>query len=799
MIVNRSIRATAAIAALSVAFAATPAFAQSEAQSSAGAMVLEEIVVTARKRSENLQDVPASVVAFTELDIERAGIRSARDFVNLTPNVSMVETQNIAFSFVNIRGLSQVRNVDPTVAVVVDGVLQTTSLGFSKDLYDIQQIEVLKGPQGALYGRNATGGAINITTKQPGDEFEGYVRAGVGNGDSFSVTGALSGPISEDKLLGRLVVSYKDADGWRENPNISEMVDPYEDLSVQGKLLWLISDNVTADLRFSYSDSESRGSGFRVNAPNFNTGFFVSTCSQCIDIGTTPVAGVPAPLANVVGDPNIYLPPQGNRNGLDDREAWVASAKIDWDTDIGTVTSVTAIDSLDHISIGEQFPYYPDSFIQGLQATFGQNRFHDSFSQEFRITSASDQRLRWIVGAYFAKSELDTMISVNHDLDVDLPIQVQGTDPNIGGNNPTRLWDESFEGATGGPGVTPTPNTNPEALSYTFDTFESTATAVFAQVNFDVSDSVELSFALRYDRDEREIRINALQQYLPVFAFPSQTEGEVRKNDYDSTQPKLTLRWQPSDDLTVYGTLAQGFRSGGFNLSAVSTIVQALTDAGIPGMPQGVEDSWKQEDTSSIEIGFKTSGLDGRLKFDAAVFYTEVDDAFNFVFVAPIVSQVIRNVDEAEIKGFEASVAFLANEHLEIDASYGVIDSEVKKSSWIGAGGIDIVGKTLPLNPEYTANIGITLTGSFGADKDAFLRVDFSRLGETFFEAENFIARDPVDLVNVNAGFGTDTWQLSVWGKNLGDKDYVAELINPPGVNYYARPRMVGVEFTLRF
>jgi iron complex outermembrane receptor protein len=509
-----------------------------------------------------------------------------------------------------------------------------------------------------------------------------------------------------------------------------------------------------------------------------------------------PVPGVPAPVSPAIGDPNVYLPPQGNRNGLDDREAWVFSAKIDWDTEIGTVTSVTAIDSLDHISIGEQFPYYPDSFVQGLSATFGQNRFHDSFSQEFRITSASDQRLRWIVGAYFAKSELDTMISVNHDIDISLPLEVQGTDPNIGGNNPTRPWDASFAGATGG---APTPNTNPAALSYNFDTFESTATAVFAQVNFDVSDSVELSFALRYDRDEREIRINTLQQYLPVFAFPSQTEGEVRKNDYDSTQPKLTLRWQPTDDLTIYGTLAQGFRSGGFNLSAVSTIVQALTDAGIPGMPQGVEDSWEQEDTSSVEIGFKTSGLDGRLKFDASVFYTEVDDAFNFVFVAPIVSQVIRNVDEAEIKGFEASVAFLANEHLEIDASYGVIDSEVTKSSWIGAGGVDIVGKTLPLNPEYTANIGITLTGTFGVDKDAFLRVDFSRLGETFFEAENFIARDPVDLVNVNAGFGTDTWQLSVWGKNLGDKDYVAELINPPGVNYYARPRMVGVEFTLRF
>ena len=770
-----------------------------QAQSSGDAMMLEEVVVTARKRSENLQDVPASVVAFTANDIERAGIKSARDFVNLTPNVSMVETQNIAFSFVNIRGLSQVRNVDPTVAVVVDGVLQTTSLGFSKDLFDVQQIEVLKGPQGALYGRNATGGAINITTKQPTNEFEGFLRGGYGNGDSFSVVAGFSGALAEDKLLGRLVVSYKDADGWRDNPNIEEKVDPYEDLSIQSKLLWLISDAVTADLRFAYTNAEARGSGFRVNAPNFNnTPGAVNTCSFCTDVdAAVPVPGVPAPVSPAIGDPNNFLaPPQGNRNGLDDREAWVASAKIDWDTDFGTVTSVTSLDSLDHITIGEQFPYYPDSFVQGLRATFGQNRFHDSFSQEIRITSPDDQRLRWIVGAYYAKTDLDTMIAVNHDVDPDLPLVIQNTDPNIGGNNPTRLWCQSFAGATGG---APCPNMNPTALSYSFDSFESTATAFFAQVNYDLTEEFELSFALRYDRDEREIRVNALQQYLPVFDFPSATEGEVRKANYDSVQPKLTLRWQPNDEMTIYGTLAQGFRSGGFNLSGVKAVVTALTEAGIPGMPQGVEDSWKQEDTSSVEIGLKTSGVGGRLKFDAAVFYTEIDDAFNFVFVAPVVSQVIRNVDKANIKGFETSVAFLANEWLEIDASYGLIDSEVDKSSWIGAGGVDIVGKTLPLNPKYTANIGITLSNSFADNMEGFLRVDFSRMGKTYFEAENFVGRNKVDLINVNAGFGTEKWQVSVWAKNLTDKDYVAELINPPGVNYYARPRMYGIEVSTRF
>jgi iron complex outermembrane receptor protein len=322
---------------------------------------------------------------------------------------------------------------------------------------------------------------------------------------------------------------------------------------------------------------------------------------------------------------------------------------------------------------------------------------------------------------------------------------------------------------------------------------------VFAQINYDINDDIELSFALRYDQDEREIEIKTPQQYLPVFGFPSPEQGEARTEDYDSLQPKLTLRWKPADDMTIYGTVAEGFRSGGFNQSGVKLAIQTLADAGVPGMPNGVDDSWEQEDTRSFELGFKTSGLDGRLKFDIAAFYTEIDNAFNFVFVAPLVSQVIRNVDEAEVQGFETSLAFLVNEWLQIDASYGLIDSEVTSSDWIGAGGVDIEGLTLPNNPEYTGNIGITFDASLSDNIDGFLRIDYSRMGKTYYEAENFIARDPVDLINVNAGFGTEAWTVSAWGKNLTDEDYPAEVLNPPGVVYWARPRQYGLEVTVRF
>jgi iron complex outermembrane receptor protein len=251
-------------AALGIAaIAALPAHAQ---------QALEEIVVTALKRAESLQDAPATVTAFDAETVEQARIQSMRDYVNLTSNMTLMETQNNAFAFVNIRGLAQIRNVDPTVAVVIDGVLSTTSLAFSQELYDIQQIEVLKGPQGALYGRNATGGAINITTKQPTTDPELYVRGGVGNGDNVQLSGVASGPIG-DAVRGRVVVGYKEADGWRDNVATRVNADPYEDLTVAGKLLWDIGERTTLDLRLTLSHTESTGSQFVSNAPNFVTGF----------------------------------------------------------------------------------------------------------------------------------------------------------------------------------------------------------------------------------------------------------------------------------------------------------------------------------------------------------------------------------------------------------------------------------------------------------------------------------------------------------------------------------------------
>lgn len=788
---------------------------------------LDEIIVTALKRAESLQDAPATVAAFDAETVEQARIESMRDYVNLTSNMTLMETQNNAFAFVNIRGLAQIRNVDPTVAVVIDGVLQTTSLAFSQDLYDIEQIEVLKGPQGALYGRNATGGAINITTKQPTDDFEAYVRGGLGNGDNVRLSGVASGPLGE-AVRGRVVVGYKDADGWRDNVATGEKADPYEDLTIGGKLLWDIGEATALDLRLTYSNTESTGSQFISNAPTFVTGFPGN--AHWPGNGTaTPVPGLPASISALIGDPNnTSIKHQGNEPGMDDREAWNLSAKLDWDASFATLTSITSYDTLDHVTVAEQFAYYPFVLVDpatpspgrvvvpafaaslaapgtGQNLIFGQNRFHDAISQELRFTSPDDRRLRWIGGVYFAQTDLDVMIAINNDTGVGFV--AQHTDPNIGGINPTATWTQRFiaplipiPGIGLAGALALNPNTNPNALAYNFDSNHNTASAVFGQINFDLTDELELSAALRYDRDDRELTIMAQDQYLPVFPFPSGRQGDVREAEFDSLQPKVTLSWRPNDDWTVYGTYAEGFRSGGFNLSGVAVGVQTLITAGVPGLPQGVRDQYDQEDTEGFEVGFKANLAGGALRWDAAVFDTEVENGFTFVFVAPFTAQTTRNIRSADVSGLETSLSWLATERLQVDVSLGFLDSEITASDWVGAGGISIIGKEMPQNPDSTANLGLVYRGQLGGERDWYARLDYRRVGEVFWEPENFVARDPLSLVDLRFGITSMRgWEAVAWVDNATDENWISEESNPNGIVYYGRPRQYGVELTYRF
>ena len=709
--------------------------------------MLEEIVVTARKRSESFEDVPAAVSVFSENEIESAGIETPHDFVALTPNATLVQTQNAGNSFIVVRGISQARNSEPSVAVLYDGVLMANPAQFNQELFDIEQIEFLKGPQGALYGKNAIGGAITINTKQPADEFEGRVKVGVDNGFGYKVQAGVSGPLT-DELKYRASFSFKDTDGYIGNPFLGEEADPYQDISGRLKLLWTPTDNFTADLRFTRSEMDTQALYF-----------------------------------NIVGNANdTSLPVRVNNAGENVRDLMNISLKMDYDTDFGTFTSITSYDELEEILTGDAFDFLPSdesfnvNFLsvnilnlpRGSIPDFNQSQYLDveSISQEFRFTSPDDSRFRWIAGGYFIATE--RFISTGNMVDTGGGVFPVFTQPR--GNFP-------FDFATD--------PINPQA-TFLSDSQDNFAWAIFGEIAYDVSDEFEVAFSLRYDHDNRENTTETPNAFFAGTLVGASFQGQVREETWDDLQPKLSLRWKPLDNLTLYTTLSRGFRSGGFNQAGVAV-------AGV----LGVEDTFDQETANSFEIGAKAQFFEGRLNAGIAAYHTNAEGSYYFVFLADSSTQNLGSLDELEYRGIELEATALITDGFTINAALGITDSEIEADAAIPSA----VGNQAPLVSEYTLNLGgqyrrqIDVFGGL----EAFIRADYQVIGKTYWDPQNTTTRRPVDLLDIRLGIGAeDNWSLTLWSKNMLDEKYNAEF-SPGGFVFKAPPNRWGIDFVKEF
>jgi len=728
-----------------MAFQTTPVCAQ-------GA-VLEEIVVTARKRAETLEESPVSVRAFTAVEIEAAGIETPRDFINLTPNVSLVETQNAGNAFINVRGVSQARNSEMSVAVLVDGVLMANPAQFTQQLIDVQQIEVLRGPQGALYGRNAIGGAITITTQQPGDEFAGRIELGADSGPGFTVRGSASGPVGEsDTLKFRATASYVDTDGYIDNTYLDETADPYKDLSGRIRLQYQPSDTFSADFRLSASQLDTQALYFVIAAEVDDTS----------------------------------LPVRVNNPGSNERDIYTASMKLEWETDNGTFTSITAFDDLEELLTGDQFNFVPreESLINFFPigpiitaltgdpvADLSQTQYleAESWSQEFRYISPAEEPLRWIVGAYAIGT--DRYISTGNQVDR--------------GNGVFPVYREPRVSLFVDP-TDPSPQ-----LSLLADAQDNFAWAVFGELAYDFSDTFEASLALRYDEDTRENTTLTQALYDPTGGIGI-TEGEVRKKTWDELQPKVTLRYKPTDELTVYGGFSRGFRSGGFNQSGVGAAVPE----------PGVEDLFEAQVADTFEIGVKSIFGGGRYSTALSVFQTSFDNAYFFFFDPTTSTQNLGGIPEVDYVGFEFETNARFNDYFDAYLGIGYTDSEIKRAADPADN-----GNQAPLVTELTLNVGgqFRYPLSFGdGNSNAVVRLDYQMMGDTWWDPGNISKRSPVNLIDFRVGVEMpDDWSVTLWAKNLFDEKYNAEF-SPgpaPGLNFLwpAPPRRWGATFIKRF
>lgn len=800
---------------------------------------LEEITVTARRRSESLRDVPGTVTALTESVLEGAGVRRPEGFIALTPGVTMVNAASVADTQVNIRGINGARDAETNFAFLIDGILYTNPAALNREYTNLQQVEIFKGPQGAIYGRSAAAGAIIVTTKTPGNESSFDGRVSIAEDDTYNGFLSWSGPLVEDKTYFSISADYRSSDGFYRNSFQSgaAIVDAFESYNVNARLIWDASDALSIDTKLRVGSVDASSITFN---STFNLPIFAAALSN-------------PPAYQDVNDYDFLF--QSNVTSDNDQDVVEFSSKFDYDMAGGTTLTGWALYSNnenDLMSDGTSaaFGFYnsdpacqqtvtdlnaagvqllapqflgttpvgvifdPDgSFLgaytpttcDGLQE---QVRNQEDVSLELRLTSDDDQRMRWMAGVYFLDIDREVGVSLNAD----------------SGSTPIRGLLQ-----VGGPNST---------ASLAHDQFDTQVMSVFGSIEYDMTDNTEISFAVRYDNEERDVSSlvppNVTQNIIDlnfdgVFDDPLNIglsdlinpTGVIpdKSASFSEVQPKVSLRWDATDNFTLFGSYGVGFKAGGFNNSGSAATVDIFINgfinggigidfADIMGVPLPViADDYREETSDAFELGFKSAFMDGRFQLNGAAYYTEVSDMQFFEFFVGTFGllRVVSNMDEVEITGFELDASWHATENLRLYAAGNVTDSEIK----VNSSRPDTVGNKAPYTPEYTFNVGGDIDFPLSNGMNIFARVDAQWVGETWFhtvqvgqrptifmplfelgfgagagalgtaEYSNAL-RNEYSTVNLRLGLGGDNWTITAFAMNLTDEKYIEEAIPAP-------------------
>ena len=824
--------------------------------------LLEEVIVTARQREEKLIDVPASITAFTAGTIDRASIERAEDFIALTPGVTIVNAAEVGDTQVSIRGINGSRDAEANFAFIVDGILHTNPSAFNREFADLQQIEVLKGPQGAIYGRSASAGAIIVTTKKPTDEFEAGIKASAGHDETYYVSAHASGGLS-DNLAGRIHVDYRDTNGFYNNINVganpgTNIVDNLENYNINGHLLWEPNDDLSVHFKAHYGEVDA-------GAITFNVAFALDV------FGFVPAGPAGGNLFEDVNEHDFVFQP--NIDPENDQRSADFSIKADYDMGWANLTSWFLYSDIDQSFLTDNAAaafgfFFTDPVCQNTAIStvvtdplpppqsnpgnvfdpttlFGaftpttcdgaqyQERNQEDISFEIRLASPGDQALRWQTGVYYLSLEREVGVATVFDPGENFIPGARAQRALIG------------------------PNT--EAL--VFDHFDTEVFAVFGQVAYDITNDLEFSLALRYDNEKRKVRSlvpspaqqtsnfidytdlpgfglvfpallnpcqglgdgpgSPLNPAFIDFSTPSCTINQTipdREETFQELQPKISLRWNANENLTLFGSWGVGFKSGGFNNQGSEAIVNTFFNTSFldpivppfaagpvpPGQGIGAQlsitDDFKKETSNAFEVGFKSQWNEGRVNFEGAIYHTLVDDMqiFNF-FVGPFgLLRVVSNIDEVSITGFEAALGVQVTDAIRIYGGGAVTNAKIDKNT----NRAQTVGNRVPYAPEFTFNVGgefITPTG-FMDGVEFVSRVDYSVVGPTWFATtqtgdntpvlftplgfgrmnHDLSRRDTYGIVNIRAGFQSDTWGIHGVVKNLLDEEYLAEVIPTP-------------------
>jgi iron complex outermembrane receptor protein len=720
---------------------AFPAAAQEAPTASAGEAASEgDIIVSARRRDESLIEVPIAVSTFSGQALEAQGAPDITSLQRQTPNLTLQVARGsnstlIAF----IRGVGQqdpLWGFEPGVGLYVDDVYVARPQGAVLDIYEVERIEVLRGPQGTLYGRNTIGGAIKYVTRKLGNEFRASARATYGSYNQIDLVGSVSVPLGENFAVGG-AVAWLQRDGYGKN--LTTGADQYDKDVLAGRLSAEF-DNGDIFIRLAADRTEDRSNprhgtrlvGNGVNPVFAPTDSVYDTRAGIGDDNKVVTQGISLTGEIELSDTVTLKSITAYRDGRTD-------TLIDFDNTPGPVLDIPA--------------YYED----------------DQITQEIQLTYVGE-RLQGVVGAFY------------------LDGRAEG----------------AFDTVIGNAGLT----------TFTGGRVDTKSIAFYGDVSFDVTDQFKVSAGLRWTKDDKTATV-LREDYLgirsPFFGNPNAIFFRTRTdytNDrsFEKLTPRISLSYQPNEDLNIYASWGRGFKSGGFDMRGDAIFIPSTVD----GYDAETIDSW--------ELGLKGAFLDRTLFVNVAGFYSDYkDQQVTVQAVQPPpnvgVASVVDNAGQAEIYGVEVEVRAVPSDNLSFNLAFGYIHAEYKEFLTFIAGGttpVDVADSRVFQNtPEFVINANATWSNPLFGGRLDFTPAIALRAEQSMFEIPNPILDQGATVIadaSLNWTSGDDRFTLGLHGRNLTDERYRVGGYNFPGallgnsvIGYYGPPRTFSVTAGVRF
>jgi len=750
-----------------------PEQAKSAENQDQASRLIEELVVTARRREEGLQDAPLAVSAFTQETLDYRGVTQLDQIARFVPGLTLENNPSFGgaanSAAIYLRGVGQkefLPTTEPGVGLYVDGVYVARSVGAILDIVDVDRLEVLRGPQGTLFGRNTIGGAISINTVKPdpGGDADGDISVAAGTDNLVRLKAAIHLPLSE-QLATRLTIASMAQDGFVQR---ADGVDLGNDDTVTARwtFAWQPSDQFSADVAFDLTRDRENGPALELIGIDYTdlsqlNGVVLAPPPPMAFIHNVTVAalgpGIPCAATDTAGNgvtsnpsaPNCYddryIGADGSNEGtapaFSETDVFGASVNLQYAfNDSITLKSITALRELDSefARDGDHSPQRISQFYDDLQ--------QDQFSQEFQLLG-SHQQVNWIVGLYYFTED---------------------------GSNENILDFTVSNFRSGG-------------------AFDNEAWAAFAQMTYDLTDQLQLSIGGRYTEEEKSFRpdqiiftnyFTGISQIVPpgnplaALDAPFLQAGErilpfiEKQINIDEFTPMMNLAFNPTDDIMLYFSYSEGFKSGGFTQRVFPPVVAGFT------APTGTPDidliqTFAPEFVEVLELGFKTSLLDNTVRINGALFQTDYTDLQVQVFNS--VAPVTQNIGTAGIDGFELEVMaapgggwFFESSLAFTDAGYEDIDT-----------GITLIGENFDFErvPETTASLGVSKEFVLTNSGVLTLRADWSYRSETFNDAYNtrLLATDSFDLIDASVRWENSAadWTIVLSGRNITNEKYL--------------------------